>query len=1061
MAEKKITEEFLNPPAKYRGTPFWAWNAKMDRDILKEQIDCFKKMGMGGFCIHCRIGLDTEYMGEEFMELVKFCNAYGKKQGLYTWLYDEDKWPSGYGAGRVTVDERYRSRYLLFSDREYPDGDFSREKNPPTRLVLNGKIKKLADYAVSEENGYLKTYRFLGNKKDGEEEKKLETQEKLWHAYLVISGNSSWFNNQTYLDTLNEKAAEEFLHVTHTVYAASLQEEFSKSIPAVFTDEPQFILKETLSGSSAVREAGIPYTDDFAETFRKREGVSFLENLPRLFWETEDKKDYSFRWKYHEHIAYRFCTGFMDTLGNWCARHQIALTGHVMNEPTLEEQTRAVGEVMRTYQSFQIPGIDMLAWRTEHTTAKQAQSAANQKGLPGITSELYGVTNWDFDFRGYKAIGDWQAALGVTNRVHHLTWYSMGGEAKRDYPPSIGVQSPWYEEYRLIEDYFARIRLVMEQGKPCVHIGVLHPVESCWMWLGSEEHTGRERKELERKFQEFIRWMLFGKLDFDYIAESTLPEQYRETESKFCVGKMQYDIVIVAGMDTMRSSTLDILERFKSRGGRILFVGRTPRYIDAIENKRAGEFASFCEHIPWEKEALYDTLEKHREIEVLDENGQREETLLYRLCQEQERQYLFLASGQPKKAYGLPKESILTVKIKGEWDVLVRDAKTGESFPAAKENVFPENRCIHHAEGEAWTCYRWKRFEQDSLLLELNRSEKAKKREAESSRDENVVSQEQERREIYRGLLPEPTALILEEENVLLLDKARYRLDKEAWEETEDILKADDILRKRLVYPLRTESQPQPWLTKKKACTHTVTFQFSVESDVECEGKLAAEGKVKRLLLNGKAASVRPEGWYVDRCLQIYKAGSIVRGENILELEVEFGEKENLEWCYLLGEFSVRLAGAKAKLISMDRQMRYGDYSVQGLPFYGGNLWLETNVQLPGGTVEIEIPQYSAPLLKVCMDDRETFIVEAPYRAVFKDMKEGEHTVRICCYGNRFNTFGQLHNCDPEEVYFGPKTWRTSAAAWCPQYRIKPAGILTTPKVHVYTQEKGTKAKGK
>ena len=72
----------------------------------------------------------------------------------------------------------------------------------------------------------------------------------------------------------------------------------------------------------------------------------------------------------------------------------------------------------------------MLAWRTEYTTAKQAKSAANQRGLSGITSELYGVTNWDFDFRGYKAIGDWQAALGVVNRVHHLTWYSMGGKRK-------------------------------------------------------------------------------------------------------------------------------------------------------------------------------------------------------------------------------------------------------------------------------------------------------------------------------------------------------------------------------------------------------------------------------------------------------------------------------------------------------------------------------------------------------------------------------------------------------------------------------------------------------
>ena len=45
-------------------------------------------------------------------------------------------------------------------------------------------------------------------------------------------------------------------------------------------------------------------------------------------------------------------------------------------------------------------------------------------------SELYGVTGWDFDFRDYKFYGDWQAALGVTLRVPHLSWMSMEGEAK-------------------------------------------------------------------------------------------------------------------------------------------------------------------------------------------------------------------------------------------------------------------------------------------------------------------------------------------------------------------------------------------------------------------------------------------------------------------------------------------------------------------------------------------------------------------------------------------------------------------------------------------------------
>ena len=45
--------------------------------------------------------------------------------------------------------------------------------------------------------------------------------------------------------------------------------------------------------------------------------------------------------------------------------------------------------------------------------------------------ELLRQTGWHFDFNGHKRQGDWQAALGVLFRVHHLSWCCMSGEARR------------------------------------------------------------------------------------------------------------------------------------------------------------------------------------------------------------------------------------------------------------------------------------------------------------------------------------------------------------------------------------------------------------------------------------------------------------------------------------------------------------------------------------------------------------------------------------------------------------------------------------------------------
>ena len=178
-----------------------------------------------------------------------------------------------------------------------------------------------------------------------------------------------------------------------------------------------------------------------------------------------------------------------------------------MSEPTLGSQTAALGDAMRSYSGFDLPGIDMLCDAREYSTAKQAQSAAHQFGRKGVLSELYGVTNWNFDFRGHKLQGDWQAALGVTVRVPHLSWVSMEGEAKRDYPASINYQAPWYKEYPLIEDHFARVNTAMTRGTPLVHVGVIHPIESFWLHWDIGANSGRE--QMDNNFKDVTEWLLF------------------------------------------------------------------------------------------------------------------------------------------------------------------------------------------------------------------------------------------------------------------------------------------------------------------------------------------------------------------------------------------------------------------------------------------------------------------------------------------------------------------------------------------------------------------------
>lgn len=83
---------FKSPPSEYRGAPFWGWVTKQEKQSTVGQIEMLEEMGMGGFHMHTRVGLDIPYLGEEFMSIVEGCVDEAKKRGMSAFLYDEDRY---------------------------------------------------------------------------------------------------------------------------------------------------------------------------------------------------------------------------------------------------------------------------------------------------------------------------------------------------------------------------------------------------------------------------------------------------------------------------------------------------------------------------------------------------------------------------------------------------------------------------------------------------------------------------------------------------------------------------------------------------------------------------------------------------------------------------------------------------------------------------------------------------------------------------------------------------------------------------------------------------------
>ncbi|MFA7186343.1 MAG: glycosyl hydrolase, partial [Victivallales bacterium] len=450
---KTIENEFMNPEASYRGAPFWAWNGKLEEDELRRQIRIMHQMGLGGFFMHSRVGLDTAYLSEEWFDRIKACIDEAEKLGMKAWLYDEDRWPSGAAGGLVTKNPEYRARFIVMKENG--------AASPETAAL----------FAVEIKDGKLLSYRKI---KNGE---KISPKEKILEFHIRTQSESSWYNGQTYLDTLSHDAVKEFIKVTHEAYKKNISSKFGKAVPGIFTDEPNF-MSTFQQEEDGIRNA---WTKKLPEIFKKRYGYDIMDFLPEIFMNKANSSFSKVRWNYFDCVTYLFADAFSRQIGEWCEKNDMLYTGHVLVEDTLSSQTSMVGSTMRSYEYMQAPGMDLLTehWRV-YNTAKQVSSAANQFGAKWRLTETYGCTGWDFPFAGQKALGDWQAALGINLRCQHLAWYTMQGEAKRDYPASIFYQSPWWESYSKVEDYFGRINCVMTKGSEIRDLLVIHPVESMW-----------------------------------------------------------------------------------------------------------------------------------------------------------------------------------------------------------------------------------------------------------------------------------------------------------------------------------------------------------------------------------------------------------------------------------------------------------------------------------------------------------------------------------------------------------------------------------------------------
>lgn len=563
----KYTENRLRcPEAAYRGKPFWSWNGKLEEAELLRQIDALKEMGFGGFFMHSRTGLITEYLGEEWFRLIRRCAEYGAEQGMEAWIYDEDRWPSGTCGGVVTRDRQYRMRFIS----EY-DSDEEALACPEVEGILER-------WALRLEDGELCDARPVEN----------AAEVPAGYVYAVYAEElfrpTNFYNGETYLDAMNPEAVAVFLHSTLDRYAQECGDLLGREIVGVFTDEPYRGAAFNGFGITNQNKARMtPYTRGLRAAYAEKYGEELC--IPEIYYRRKGVPFGRTAARYIDVLDDLFTESFGKQYGEWCRAHGIKLTGHILHEDNLSIQTSLSGSMMRFYEYMDYPGMDNLSAHSNcYWAAIQCASVARQMGKKFVLSELYGCTGWDMPLAEYKRIGDWHALFGINLRCPHLSWYTMKGEAKRDYPASILHQNAWYKDWKILEEYFGRIGIILTEGERRAELLVVHPVENMWKmvrrgWMNVFSPADDAVTQLDEAFIRQCRQLIAEQREFDYGDEELLAKYGSVgTDGRGAylrVGEAVYRSVLLLPGQEVRAGTRALLQEFAAAGGQVVNETKT------------------------------------------------------------------------------------------------------------------------------------------------------------------------------------------------------------------------------------------------------------------------------------------------------------------------------------------------------------------------------------------------------------------------------------------------------------------------------------------------------
>jgi hypothetical protein len=564
--EREIREMFYNPPMFYAPHTFWFWD-----DVIKDEhaaasmVKEMAKQKLNPGYAHPRSGRSNsvtslpveQYLAEPWFN--SFGNALkeAKEIGLTLGYCDEYNWPSGHAAGKVLATHpELEAMYL--SPKRYSVTGKTEVKYDSVDFAVAGKLLNNQVEASS--------LRIIGEGKNIQ----WTVPNGDWVIYTYTKKPHQGIDGGK-VNYLDPKLMEVFIPLVHEQYDKHFGNDMGKSIPGVFVDN---------EGDYGYKMA---WSEHLAKQYQKKKKRDIRIWLPLL---TEKDKDGLFvvaRCDWFDVVSDVYNECYFEPLVSWLKERNMYYISNLWEE-SLQLQTTAVGDFMRTTRCVTMPGNDCLEMRSQDVhDFKEMQTVAEFEDRP-LMSEIMGVAGWIQTPEMMKMTINSITSFGVNHVVPHGIYMNRQLETV-PFPTDWYTENPYWQYLHYWNDFARRASFVTRHSRLVADVLLVNPLESVWSF--SENYFLEEKKAWDERADEVdwvyanaMRKMNEQNIDFligdkHYLSKGII--QSLDGGTKITVNNHDFQAIVLPSVYVIPRSSFEKIFEFAKQGGLVILLGELPR----------------------------------------------------------------------------------------------------------------------------------------------------------------------------------------------------------------------------------------------------------------------------------------------------------------------------------------------------------------------------------------------------------------------------------------------------------------------------------------------------